>query len=116
MRQRRNGIPRHAGAHYLDAARIRHEKPREKLEKGRLAGAVRTEQSNEFAGTRDEADAVHRPDRSIGLYNVVQQQGWRRNYAAGAIVHQPITSQFAGGIALQAAPCQRAEWLSPPPG
>src|SRR5258707_8845165 len=97
-RQRRHGVARHVVAHHLDAARIWHEKPREQLEKRRLAGAVGTEQGDKFAGTGDEADAVYRPDRPVGLHDIVQQQGWLRNYAAGAIVHRWVTSQFAAEL------------------
>ena len=49
-RQRRYRVARHVMAHHLDAAGIRREQAGEQLEQRGLAGAVGTEQRDEFSG------------------------------------------------------------------
>ncbi len=48
------------------------EQAGEQLEQGRLAGSVGSEQGDEFAGMGAKADAVDRPDRPVGLDDIVQ--------------------------------------------
>ena len=49
-RQRRHRVARHVMAHHLDAPGISREQAGEQLEQRGLAGAIGTEQGNEFSG------------------------------------------------------------------
>ena len=76
-RQRRHRIAPHIVPHDLDAAGIGHEQSGQKLEQRGLAGAVRTQERDEFAGGRREADAVDRVNGAVGLDHVVEQKRGR---------------------------------------
>ena len=63
-------------AHHLDAPGIRREQAGEQLEQRGLAGAIGTEQGNEFSGLGLEAYAVDGANRPVALDDIVQQQSW----------------------------------------
>ena len=75
-RQRRYRIARHVMAHHLDAPGIRREQAGEQLEQRRLAGAIGTEQSDEFSRLGLQAHAVDGANRPVALDDIVQQQSW----------------------------------------
>src|SRR5215212_977444 len=109
LRQRRHRITRHIVAHYLDAAGVGGEQARKELEQSRLAGAVRTEQGDEFASMRLQADAIDRADWAIGFSDIVHEQG--RGPLLSACIHpQPFacpTSSIGRTLTALHALCKR---------
>ena len=75
-RQRRDRVARHVMAHHLDAPGIGREQAGEQLEQCRLAGAIGTEQGDEFSGPGLEAHAIDGANRPVALDDIVQQQSW----------------------------------------
>src|SRR5262249_544784 len=75
LRQRRYGVPGHVMAHDLDAAGVRQEQPREKLEGRRLAGRVGAQEGDELTRVGGETDAVDGADRPVGLDHLIEEKG-----------------------------------------
>ena len=63
----------HVLAHDFDTAGIRNEQSSEELEQRGLAGTIRTQQRDKFAGLRGETYAIHSPDRAIGFHHAIKK-------------------------------------------
>ena len=73
-RQRRHRIAPHVMAHHGDAAGIRREQARQKLEQRGLTGAIGAEKRHELAGPGAKRNAIQGANRPIALDHIVQEK------------------------------------------
>jgi hypothetical protein len=72
------------GAIELDAAGVRRGQADDHVERRRLAGAVRAEQTDHLAGVQLEADAAHHRAATVRLGERVRAQDGHRGIVLGA--------------------------------